>query len=152
MLQEPSYGASTGIGTMEATRRVLGLASVQALPDVVKAGLRGAGLLDARMLATLEDESSMELLYEQAAGTTLVYDDRLRGGLLLRAVVVESQQAAILSHSSSWTSPSYDCCVEALVQQRALLVASGTVDMKYIVQAKTLPGPRPPVRWATKKA
>ena len=77
MLQEPAFGASTGIGTMEATRRALGLASVQALPDVVKACLMGAGLLDARVLATLADESSMELenLYEQAAGTILVYDD-----------------------------------------------------------------------------
>ena len=92
MLQEPAYEASTGIGDKEASRRALGLASVQALPDVVKAGLMGARFLDARVLATLEDEFNMELenLYEQAAGTTLVHDDRLRGGLLLRAVVVES--------------------------------------------------------------
>ena len=67
---------------MDAQRRVLGLATVRALPDLVRAGLAAAGLLDARLLATLDEEdvTELEVLFGQAAGTELPPGDKLRGG------------------------------------------------------------------------
>ena len=138
---------------MDAQQRILGLAAVRALPELVRTGLAAAGLLDARMLATLDDEEIAELgvLFEQAAGTELPPGDKLRGGLLLKAVVVEAQLAATQAHTAAWTVPAFDRASAQVQQEQQALLKVCRLEGKHITQAQP-PVVGPPVRWATKRS